>query len=131
MNHIHRRTSPRVFTIWLALATISPSVSLAAAQEKTKVPPANPFDELAAEMKRLKPLTAAELLTEYETAGLALKGTLQVPMDDPLHGSAISPSTVGQWRFHAAQAEIIRRGPAIVLPLIDFLEHRITGRGRR
>jgi hypothetical protein len=110
------------------LATISPSVNLAAAQENTKVPPVNPFDVLAAEMERLKPLTAAELLTEYEAAGLALKGTPQVPTDEPLHRSAVSPSMVGQWSFPAAQAEIIRRGPAIVLPLIDFLEREMVKR---
>lgn len=64
-------------------------------------------------------LTDAELIKEYETAGLTLAGTGMEPTDEPIARIA--------WPFHnarvqAVKAEIVRRGSAVVPALIAFLE---------
>jgi hypothetical protein len=70
----------------------------------------------------LAPLTDAELIQTYEAAGLALAGTGREPTDGPCISSA--PKII-DFGVEAIQAEILRRGSAVVPALIDFLEREV------
>jgi hypothetical protein len=70
----------------------------------------------------LAPLTDAELIQTYEAAGLALAGTGREPTDGPCISSA--PKII-DFGMEAIQAEILRRGSAVVPALIDFLEREV------
>lgn len=75
-----------------------------------------------ADPKRLQALPVAELLQEYEAAGLALEGTNDVPTDEPISRLAMRSPSPEALRFYAARQEIFRRGTTILPQMMAFAE---------
>ena len=70
----------------------------------------------------LEKLTDAELIAEYEAAGLAVNGPFEYPPTD----GVIRPSfSIPNPRLQTAQREIFKRGSQIVPALIAFLEQEV------
>jgi hypothetical protein len=70
---------------------------------------------------KLHDLSNEQLIREYESAGLALDGTPNAPIDEAIivPGRSSSPEST---RFELARAQILIRGASIVPELIAFLE---------
>jgi len=76
------------------------------------------------EVGRFKEISNADLLREYERAGLALRGTLDIVTDQPI-SRPVAGAASGYRYFQRVRAEIIRRGTAIVPDLLEFLRQEI------
>jgi len=70
----------------------------------------------------LEKLTDAELIAEYEVAGLAVNGKFEEP---PMDGGPRLALSFPNPRFQAAQWEILQRGVQMVPTLIAFLEQEV------
>jgi hypothetical protein len=98
------------------------SLSIAALLVLVAAPAGFGADKPAASAREtLRKLSGADLVRQYEQSGLALRGTPDVPTDQPMARSAMGPFGPPS-PFKLARAEILRRGERVVPALLEFLK---------
>ena len=113
---------------WIAAESRSeaaePGGQRAAGDAKTGTATNRPDTE--AKGSDLKGLSDADLIKEYERAGLALAGTDALPMDIPPEtGIRLSPSDPRYHHFREVRHAIFRRGSEIVPGLLESLRREV------